>query len=101
MKKIIRGTTPTIQYTFNTVNVANFVAAILTIKRGNATVIEKDLSSATVGTKTLTWKLSQEETLSASGDASMMLNWKLTDGTRGASAVTDVKFSPNYKDEVI
>lgn len=101
MKKIIRGTTPTIQYTFNTVNVANIVAAILTIKRGNATVIEKDLTSATVGTKTLTWKLSQEETLSASGDASMMLNWKLTDGTRGASAVTDVKFASNYKEEVI
>lgn len=37
MAAIIKGTTPTIIYTFNEISVANIVTAVLTIKRGTNT----------------------------------------------------------------
>lgn len=101
MAAIIKGTTPTIIYTFNEISVANIVTAVLTIKRGTNIIIEKTLAAATVGENSLSWKLSQEESLSVSGNAEMMLNWVLGDGTRGASTMTSVTFAPNHKEEVI
>lgn len=101
MAAIIKGTTPTIIYTFNEISVSNITAAVLTIKNGSSIIIEEDLSSATVGEKSLSWKLSQEESLAASGNAEMMINWVLVDGTRGASKTTSVTFAPNHKEEVI
>lgn len=101
MAAIIKGTTPTIIYTFNEISVANIVTAVLTIKRGTNIIIEKNLAAATVGESSLSWKLSQEESLSVSGNAEMMLNWVLVDGTRGASKTTSVTFAPNHKEEVI
>ena len=101
MAAIIKGTTPTIIYTFNEISVANIVTAVLTIKRGTNIIIEKTLAASTVGENSLSWKLSQEESLSVSGNAEMMLNWVLVDGTRGASKATAVTFAPNHKEEVI
>ena len=101
MSKIIRGTTPTISYTFKTVDVSKITDAFMTIKRNGIVAVEKALDDATVGEKSLSWTLTQAETLSVSGDAYMMLNWKTNDGTRGASAETSVKFTPNHKEEVI
>lgn len=101
MAAIIKGTTPTIIYTFNEISVSNITAAVLTIKVGSSIIIEKNLAAATVGNKSLSWKLSQEESLAASGNAEMMLNWVLGDGTRGASKTTSVTFAPNHKEEVI
>ena len=98
---IINGTTPTIQYTFNDVNVANITEAYLTIKQNGAVTLEKDLETAVVGEKSLSWTLTQQETLAMQGKVSMMLNWLLTDGTRGASDKTAVLIDTNYKDEVI
>ena len=60
---IARGTTPTIRYTFSLVDVSAIVVAYLTIKQGSL-VIEKDLTSATIGDGYLEWTLTQEETLS-------------------------------------
>ena len=101
MARIIRGTTPTITYTFKTVDVADLTAAYLTIKRNNYIAVEKDLSAATVDENTLSWTLTQADTLAVAGDAYIMLNWKTNDGTRGASAETAVKFAANHKEEVI
>lgn len=101
MAAIIKGTTPTIIYTFNEISVSNIAAAVLTIKVGSSIIIEKNLAAATVGDKSLSWKLSQEESLAASGNAEMMINWVTADGTRGASAETSVYFAPNHKEEVI
>lgn len=98
---IIKGTTPTIQYAFETVQVTDITRAILTVKRGSDILIERDLSSAEIGTKTLSWKLTQEESLSVDGDATVMLNWKLSDGTRGATNKAVLVFTANDKDEVI
>ena len=102
MTKIIIGTTPTITYRFKVVDVADITVAILTIKERGTTLIEKDLSDATVGEDTLSWTLTQEETLSIGAkSASMMLNWKLADGTRGASDVVLVTGGDNHIREVI
>lgn len=98
---IIRGTTPTIIYTFQTVDPAEITTAYLTVKKGGAIVLEKDLSGASVGEKTLAWTFTQADTLSVTGAAEIMLNWKLQDGTRGASLPTQATFAPNHKDEVI
>lgn len=103
MASIIRGTTPTLQYTFNDVTVANITSAYLTIKVDNTSEhdIEKDLSSATVAQKSISWTLTQAETLSFGESISVMVNWKLTDGTRGASEKTKIMIDDNYKEDVI
>lgn len=102
MANIIRATTPTIKYTFKHVNVEDIVAAYMTIMMGQEVVVEKDLVQATVEEDALSWTLTQQETLSMTGcRVSVMLNWKLSDGTRGASARTTLFMESNDKDEVI
>lgn len=103
MADIIRGTTPTIIYNFATVDVSEIAVAYLTFKANGFVVIQKDLSAAEVGETSLTWDLSQAETLSfgANQHARMMINYRLADGTRGASAETEVVFRDNHITEVI
>lgn len=102
MLSIIRGTTPTIEYTFNTVNVGDIVTAYLTIMQRGRMIIEKNLSQATIGEKSLSYSLSQEETLSlAIGKANVMHNFVLGDGTRGASDNNSVEILLNHVNEVI
>ena len=102
MATIIRGTTPTIKYTFHTVRPSDISVAYLTAKQGGVTKLEKDLTAATVGTDYLAWTLTQEETLTL--DTTMtyfMCNWKKDDGTRGASTEMGVMIAKNQKNEVI
>lgn len=100
--QIIRGTTPTIQYTFNKVTVANISTAIMTIKQNGVVKVEKELAAASVGEKTLSWTLSQEECfLLKDGLSVIMLNWLTASGTRGASRRYNVEITPNDVNEVI
>lgn len=102
MERIIMGTTPTFEYTFKTVDVSNITTAILTIKQGGEVAIEKTLSDATATETALCWTLTQVETLSLEkGAASVMLNWKTSDGTRGASAEEQLSILTNFVKEVI
>ena len=101
MTNIVMGTTPTITYTFSTVSVANISTAILTIKKDSQVVIEKELTDATIGQNTLSWTLTQADTLQLTGFAEIMLNWKTADGTRGASDKISVSFETNHIKEVI
>ena len=102
MAVIIRGTTPTIKYTFKTVDIETITRAILTIKKNGSIIVRKELSEATIGEDTLSWKLSQADTLAGSREgAKVMLNWLTTDGTRGASSEVDVSFRDNHIPEVI
>ena len=96
MNNIIRGTTPTIKYTFNDIDVSNITAAYLTIKA--KTDIEKDLATASVETDSISWKLTQAETLAFGDSISIMLNWILQDGTRGASKKEIILVEDNYKE---
>ena len=97
---IIKGTTPTIQYKFNVVHVTDISKAYLTIT-GGPEPIEKDLDSATIGTNTISWTLTQQETLSFAGTVQVMLNWLTTGGTRGASKKTMIVVESNLKEVVI
>ena len=102
MANIIRATTPTIKYTFHHVDVSDITKAYMTIVMGSEVVLEKDLAQATVEEDALSWTLTQQETLDMSGcRVSVMLNWKLSDGTRGASARTTLFMESNDKNEVI
>lgn len=102
MVKITIGTTPTIIYTFSIVDPANMTEAVLTIKVGGAILIEKDLDDATVGENTLSWTLTQAETLSIGKRyGSMMVNWLTDDGTRGASTETQICGVDNHIAEVM
>lgn len=101
MIKIIIGTTPTITYKFHVVSPTEFRKAILTI-RINAILIERTMETATVGEDSISWTLTQEETLLlGTKNAKMMLNWVTLDGTRGASEETTITGINNHKREVI
>lgn len=102
MRKIIIGTTPNIQYTFPTVNPSDIATAVVTIMKDGAIVLEKDLSTATVGDSTLTWPLSQSETLAlGTGKAQIMLNYVLSNGKRCASREVTLIGIDNHITEVM
>ena len=103
---LVRGTTPSFEITFNTVSVSDIVVAYLVFKSGGKIVLEKDLTTATVGDKTLTWTLSQEESFLVGRSNSVrhvdvVCDWKLSDGTRGRSSVAPCIIELPGKNEVI
>lgn len=102
---IIQGTTPTIIYTFNSVNTSNITKAYLTFKKSDSSTVAltKDIAGATVETGKISWELTQEETLAlyAAGRLEMMINWLTNTGVRGASNKTIVFIDPNHIPEVI
>lgn len=100
---IIAGTTPTIEYTFSSVTVANIITAVFTIKQNGQTVVEKSLADATVGTGKLSWTLSQAETLALSltKTTKLYLDYVLNDGTRGAGVTQNASIVEAGKQEVI
>lgn len=98
MAEIIKGTTPTIKFTFSNIEVADLAKAIMTVKKNGEIKIEHDLAAATVDENTISWTLSQAETLAVAGNAEIMLNWLTDEGTRGASNATQVTFTPNHKE---
>lgn len=103
MGMIVRGTTPTFAITFNTVTVSSINAAYLVFKHGKTAVLTKELADATVGEKSLSWKLTQEECFMIAGKSSVTVvcDWKLNDGTRGRSDVISCTIEPPGKEEVI
>lgn len=95
---IVRGTTPTIRYTFKTIDPSTIVTAYLTMTQGTEVVLEKDIEDATVGDAYIQWSLTQEETLALSPkmDAEYECRYKLNDGSafvtkRSHESVQDVK----------
>ena len=100
---IISGTTPTITYKFSSIDIAELAKAIMTIKMNGVIKITKELETADVDAeqKTLSWTLTQAETLSVKSRATIMLNWLLQDGTRGATVERNIVFESNHINEVI
>lgn len=102
MTQIIIGTTPTITYTFRTVSVSELSKAILTIKVAGQVILEKTLADAVVGEDSLSWTLTQQETLDiGTRSGKMMLNWLTHSGKRGASEETTIAGIQNHVKEVI
>lgn len=100
---IVRGTTPTIKYTFSTIAGTDITAAYLTFTQSGVVVVEKDLSDATTGSNFILWTLTQAETLLLRPcvPVRIMLNWKTTDGTRGIGKTINATVKNNDKGTVI
>lgn len=102
MTQIIIGTTPTITYKFKIVSPAELEKAILTIKCNGQIILEKTLADAVVGENSLSWTLTQQETLNiGTRSCKMMLNWLTHSGKRGASEETTIAGIQNHVKEVI
>lgn len=102
MTTIVIGTTPTIIYKFSIISPNDLIQAKMTIKGKNTILLSKFLSEATIGEDSISWKLSQAETLSLGvGTRTMMLNWLTADGTRGVSKETIVNATNNHIPEVM
>ncbi len=77
---IIQGTTPTVSFTFNDINVNDLTVCYLTMTQGDL-VIEKTLEDAEIGENVLTWRLSQTETLSIDADKTLRLQLRYRIGS--------------------
>ena len=104
MNAIIRGTTPTITFTFDSVDPADFVDHCLTIKSVtdlNTAIIQT--SNATIDTGTLSYTLAQVQTLAlTAGDTvNVYCDWLTTGGVRGRSVVATCRVFETGKDEVM
>ena len=102
MNEIVSGTTPTITYTFNQVRPSEITSAVLTAKRRGVIVLEKNLAAATVTEESISWTLTQEETLALGiGAVEIMLNWLDANGKRGVGKTATVNVTPNHIREVM
>lgn len=104
MNEIIRGTTPTITFSFSTVRPADIAVAYLTITGlCSNLVIQRELDSATVTSDGISWTLTQEETLLlvVGMMVQVLCDWRLADGTRGRSKAVTYRVGETAKNEVI
>ena len=95
---MIKGTTPT--FTFELAfDASNIVSAYLTFQQGTSIVIEKDMSSALVSEQTISFELSQEDTLKLADypDCVMQLRFKTNEGKVIGSKLIDVPVIPALK----
>lgn len=114
--EIIRGTTPLIQFTFQTIEIENITTAYLVISQLNTAVIEKDLTNATVTeetivvdnvettvAKSLDFRLQQADTLKLKKNITgeIVLDWLTLDGTRGRSNKMIFTVDDSGKNEVL
>lgn len=89
---IPRGTTPSIPFTFKTIDTATIVVAYLTIEQAGVQILEKDLSEAVATEGKLEWTLTQEETLAIRDNIEMRIQcrYRTNDGSALASRIYDV-----------
>lgn len=107
--ELIRGTTPTLIYTFQGVDPGNLVYCYLVVKQGMRIVIEKSIDDAEATADTqeskgnIAFTLSQADTLQLTEGktATVCLDWKLSNGTRGRSNIASFRVSSSGKNEVI
>lgn len=98
---VMRGTTPTIQYRFKTVDVSTIAVIYLSLKQGSV-YIEKDKTESVVDTENhrVSWTLTQEETLSLNpyNDVEIQVRYRLNDGKAGGSRIKNVPAEKILKD---
>lgn len=103
MAQIIRGTTPTLEFTFSDITVGNITTALLVAKQDSAAVFEKDLTAATVGEHSISWTLTQTDTFKfkSARAAEIVCDWKTDSGVRGRSNILKVDIGEPGKNEEI
>ena len=100
---IIRGTTPTIMYAFNAIDVSSITAAYLVVKQNGERMIVTDKTQAPAADGSLTWKLAQADTLKLKHGVPALIccDWLLADGTRGIGRSVEASVTSSAIDEVI
>lgn len=99
---IVRGTTPTIEFTFTQIDPSDITVAYLALKQNSQTVVEKSITDATVTSESVMFTLAQEDTLKLTRDSGVItLDWKTANGVRGRSNALEFKVEDPAKNEVI
>lgn len=100
---IARWTTPGLTYTPQAVNADEIAEIALVIKQGDTTILEKDLSEATLSDGAFTWEFTQEETatLSANAIATVKIDYLTNNGKRFTTRTFTVNMANSAKDEVM
>lgn len=100
---MIRGTTPSLRWNFSKIPVSTITAATMTVVQGGNVIATKHLSDATVGDSSLTFTLTQQETLALKVGlkAEIQLKYKTEDGLVGASTIYEESGDKILDDEVI
>lgn len=103
MIEITRGTTPTVIFSFDDVRTSDITAAYMTIRQesNQAVVVKREIEDAVIDEGTVSFKLTQSDTLAVEGKAEILLNWKTADSTRGVSKKIRAEFKKNHIDKVI
>lgn len=90
--EIIRGTTPTLIFTFSEIEATDINQCYMMIKQRGQTIVEKTFADSVIlEDGGLSFTLAQADTLSlcANESAKVMLDWKTTGGVRGRSNIYD------------
>lgn len=101
--ELVKGTTPTITITCPTIDVSLIDVAYLIIKDGENVIVEKPISDATIDDNSLLWKMTQREALKLNVGRTVRIfcDWRLVDGTRGRSNISEYTVTETGKNEVI
>jgi hypothetical protein len=89
---IMRGTTPTIRFTFSKVDVSEIEVLYVTAEQGGVILFEKTIDDATMGENYFDVHLSQDDTLAidAKTKFSIQCRYRLTNGMAGGSKVYEI-----------
>lgn len=100
---IVQYTTPTITFTFPTIDPATIAEAYLVIKYAGVNVLVKDLDQAEVNEHDITWILSQEDTekLIVNSTVRIYCDWVTENGLRGRSKRADYVIDETGLSEVL
>lgn len=87
MDTIIRGTTPTFRFTFNTIDVNTIVGGYFTAFQSNDVVIEKEFTAENIQEDGVEFSLTQADTLSLekTKKVAITFDWLTSGGVRGRS----------------
>lgn len=96
-----RGTTPTITYNVD-IDLTSALELYVTLVQDGTTVVEKSIDDVTITSKSVSFTLTQEETLNLNqGKILMQIRVKMPDGTALASNIMAGDVAQILKDGVI
>ena len=100
---IVRGTTPTVDYSFSTIDPRTLDACYMTISQDGETIIERDSETMNATSTTASWELTQEDTLGliAGKKCEIQLRYVTSGGLAYASAISSVEVLDVLKKGVI
>lgn len=100
---MIRGTTPTIRFNFDTVTASEIEVAFLTVEQGGASMFERDVETMSVGDNYIEWHLTQAETLSLTAgiSAKIQIRYRMPGTDAWASQIYSDVITDVLKEGVI